>query len=111
MRCGHARPSQNAFVCDCCAQYFPVRDATTNLLAMNITKYWLLFDQLTKDAAENVAYQNAFRTYFENWDIPKASGQERRYVQIDPMYETECLDPEVGTFVSGIAEFDESGMY
>lgn len=30
-------------------------------------RYWKLFDKLTPEAGRNVAYQNAFRMYFEGW--------------------------------------------
>ena len=44
--------------------------------------------------------------YFQDWNVPKGSGGERRYAQIDPMYDCECLDPELGSFVSGGIELD-----
>jgi len=92
------------------AQYFPVKDTSTNLLAMNITKYWPLFDALTPEAAENVAHKNAYRMYFDTWDVPSTRG-EKRYAQIDQMYETECLDPDLGLFVSADRELGVSGKY
>ena len=114
------------------AQYFPISDLSTNLLAMNITKcaprcprnscmarvtsphawhtdarrYWQLFDKLSPAAAENVAYKNAYRMYFEKWDVPSGSRGDRRYAKIDPVYESECLDPDLGTF----APFTDSSM-
>jgi len=95
------------------AQFFPVRDTSVNLLASNITKYWPLFELLTPEAAENVAWKNAERLYFEGWTVPAGDGwgAERRYMRQDPMYETECLDPEVGLFVSGDKELDTHGKY
>jgi len=103
------------------AQFFPIKDTSTNLLAANITKYWQLFDRLTTEAAENVAFNNAQRMYFQDWDVPPAapvggdagldSTFERRYQQGDNFYETECLDPTVGMFVSGDQAFDLNGKY
>ena len=94
------------------AQFFPIRDTSVNLLASNITKYWPLFDQLTPEAGENVAYKNAYRMYFENWQVPSGQpGGERRYAQQDPMYDTECLDPKVGMFLPGDKELDTHGKY
>ena len=69
-------------------------------------RYWPLFDLLTKEAAENVAWRNAQRMYFDNWVVPKGSGGEQRYAQIEPVYETECLDPDMGLFVSGGNELE-----
>jgi len=80
------------------AQYFPINDLSTNLLAMNITKYWPLFDKLTPEAGENVAWRNAHRAYFEKWDVPTGEGGERRYMRNDAFYDTECLDPPKGAF-------------
>ena len=37
------------------AQFFPIKDTSTNLLAMNITKYYQLLEKLTADAAQAVA--------------------------------------------------------
>ena len=93
------------------AQFFPIRDTSVNLLASNITKYWPLFDLLTPEAAENVSYKNAYRMYFDGWDVPKASGGESRYNQIEAVYETECLDPAAGAFVPGDKELDTRGKY
>jgi len=95
------------------AQFFPIKDTTNNLLAANITKYWKLFERLTPEAAENVAYKNAYRMYFENWDVPTGEGGkgERRYMRQDPMYDTECLDPAAGIFVPGDKELDTHGKY
>jgi len=93
------------------AQYFPVKDTSTNLLAVNITKYWPLFDALTKEAGENVAYRNAERLYFDNWAVPVCNGSDKRYAQIDPVYDTECLDPAEGLFVTGDKLFDNHGKY
>jgi hypothetical protein len=83
------------------------------------SRYWKLFDKLTPEAGKNVAYQNAFRMYFESWTVPPGAPAvvedptyDRRYAQIDPVYDTECLDPAVGMFVSGIAEgLDDDGKY
>jgi len=90
------------------AQFFPINDRTSNLLAANITKYYQLFNKLTTEAAANVARQNAERLYFEPWDIP--SGASGRYVRVDAFYDTECLDPKEGTFVRGTV-FNDDGKY
>ena len=49
--------------------------------------------------------------YFEKWEVPKAEGGERRYMQSEPMYDTECLDPAMGMFVPGNTELDTHGKY
>ena len=92
------------------AQFFPVHDASTNLLAMNITKYWPLFERLSPDAAEAVAYGNAYALYFDQWAVP--SGEEAgRYVRHDACYRTESLDPAAGEFVVGPSVLDDNGAY
>jgi len=94
------------------AQYFPINDVSTNLLASNITKYWPLFDKLSPAAGQNVAYQNAYNLYFATWDIPKGEGGDIRYQRMPSYYQTEMLDPKQGTFVTGKAtELDDDGMY
>ena len=98
------------------AQYFPINDTSTNLLASNITKYWPLFDKLTPEAGRNVAFQNAYNLYFAEWDMPvgggEAAGGELRYQRMPSYYNTEMLDPKAGTFVDGIAtELDDDGLY
>ena len=82
---------------------------TTNLLASNITKYYQLFERLTEEAGNNVAYGNAERVYFAKWAVP--SGTDERYRRVEPFYETECLDPGAGTFVKGVDNFDDNGKY
>jgi len=93
------------------AQYFPIRDTSINLLAANITKYYQLFDKLTPEAGQNVAYGNAQRLYFDNWDVPKGSGGEQRYTRMPSYYDTECLDPAAGKFVLGATDIDDDGKY
>ena len=47
-----------------------------------------------------------------HWQVPSGQlGGERRYVQQDPMYDTECLDPKVGMFLPGDTELDTHGKY
>ena len=86
------------------AQFFPVNDGSTNLLAMNITKYWQLYDKLSPEAAENVSRKNAMKMYFDGWDVPSGSGQDTRYAKIDAVYDTECLDPDQGKTAAGRIE-------
>ena len=104
------------------AQFFPIRDTSINLLASNITKYYQLFDQLTPEAAVNVARGNAERLYFNDWQVPSGKGgalpftsrsgeQSGRYSRVEPFYETECLDPGAGTFVTAGDIFDDGGKY
>jgi len=92
------------------AQYFPVNDTSTNLLASNITKYWPLFDKLTPEAAKNVSYENAYNIYFKNWDIPTGEGGEARYSRMPSYYQTEMLDPKSGTFINN-TDLDDDGLY
>ena len=94
------------------AQYFPIKDTSINLLSGNITKYYQLFSKLTPEAAENVAYNNAQKLYFENWDVPKGDGSSGgAYVRMPSYYDTECLDPAVGAFVMGATDLDDDGKY
>ena len=99
------------------AQFFPIRDTSINLLASNITKYYQLFDQLTPEAAVNVARGNAERLYFDNWKVPSGdvcvfqSAEAGHYAKVAPYYQTECLDPKEGTFVSAGDIFDDNGKY
>jgi len=94
------------------AQFFPINDTSTNLLASNITKYWPLFDKLSPEAAKNVSYQNAYNHYFKDWEVPTGEGGEKRYSRMDSYYQTEMLDPKQGTFVTGKAtELDDDGLY
>ena len=48
-----------------------------------LIRYYQLFEKLTEEAAANVAYNNAEKLYFANWDVPKgggtAAGGELRY--------------------------------
>ena len=46
-------------------------------------------------AAQNVAYLNAEREYFDDWDIPPGD-QPGPYFRTPSYYETECLDPKQG---------------
>ena len=77
------------------AQFFPIRDTSINLLASNITKYYQLFDQLTPEAAVNVARGNAERLYFDNWKVPSGdvsvftSAEAGHYAKVAPYYQTE----------------------
>lgn len=90
-----------------------LQDASINLLASNITKYYQLFNLLTPDAASNVAQQNAERLYFDSWQVPKTNG-ERRYQRNDAFYDTECLDPNEGLFVpmpKSFTSMDWDGKY
>ena len=64
--------SQVTIGSDNVAQYFAIPFTETNLLSMNIKKYWPLFDRLSPKAAQRVAYQNAFDRYFKDWKVPKA---------------------------------------
>ena len=93
------------------AQFFPITDTTTNLLASNITKYYQLFEKLTPEAGENVAYGNAQRMYFEDWTVPSGSEAGTAYVRMPSYYDTECLDPAAGTFVKGATDLDDDGKY
>jgi len=97
------------------AQYFPIKDMSTNLLASNITKYYQLFDRLTPEAAENVAYNNAENMYWKNWDMPTGDstkeGFELRYAKMPSYYKTEALDPAAGAFVLGKCAVDDDGLY
>jgi len=95
------------------AQYFPIKDTSINLLAGNITKYYQLFEKLTPEAAENVAYNNAEKLYFASWSVPKADGSDGdgRYKRMPSYYQTECLDPKAGKFVLGATAIDDDGMY
>ena len=93
------------------AQYFPIRDTSINLLAGNITKYYQLFERLTPEAAENVAYNNAEREYFASWDVPSGTGDDKRYTRMASYYNTECLDPAAGAFVLGATDIDDDGKY
>ena len=93
------------------AQFFPIKDTSVNLLAVNITKYWQLFDKLTPEAAENVAYKNAYKEYFDNWDVPTGS-RGGRYARGEAFYECESLDPKEGEFVVGRSDLsNEVGKY
>ena len=97
------------------AQYFPIKDTSINLLASNITKYYQLFEKLTPEAAQNVAYDNAERLYFKNWKVPTgagpAAGGDLRYMRMPSYYNTECLDPAAGKFVMGATDIDDDGKY
>ena len=53
----------------------------------------------------------AQRMYFEGWDVPAGEGGERRYARADAVYETECLDPSVGEFVSSKLTVEDDGKY
>jgi len=92
------------------AQFFPIKDTSVNLLAVNITKYWQLFDKLTPEAAENVSYMNAYRRYFEKWDVP-SGGLSGRYQRTEAYYDCEALDPNLGEFVVGQSVLDDGGKY
>ena len=88
-----------------------------SLVSSNITKYYQLFDQLTPEAAVNVARGNAERLYFDNWKVPSGdvsvfqSAEAGHYAKVAPYYQTECLDPKEGTFVSAGDIFDDNGKY
>lgn len=74
-----------------------------NLLAPEIVKYWKLFNKLTKDAAENVAYNNAFKWYFKDWDVPRTKGtgngkEPWAYAQIPHAIPCERLNAANGEF-------------
>ena len=99
------------------AQFFPVEPdkmgERPNMLAMNITKYYQLFDKLTPEAANNVAYANAMALYFSKWDVPKGD-EPGRYMRHGACYKTEHLDPKAGEFIVGSSThlgLDECGMY
>jgi len=93
------------------AQYFPIKDTSINLLASNITKYYQLFEKLTEEAGNNVAYGNAQREYFETWEVPSGETPHTAYSRMPSYYETECLDPAAGAFVKGATDLDDDGMY
>ena len=93
------------------AQYFPIKDTSINLLASNITKYYQLFEKLTEEAGNNVAYGNAQRDYFDNWEVPSGETPHTNYSRMPSYYETECLDPAAGEFVKGATDIDDDGMY
>ena len=77
---------------------------------MNITKYYLLFERLSPEAAQAVAYGNAYALYFEKWDVPSGA-VPGRYMRQAACYHTECLDPKAGQFVVGPSMLDDVGMY
>ena len=93
------------------AQYFPIKDTSINLLASNITKYYQLFNKLTPAAAQNVAYGNAQREYFDGWKVPSGDQVGTPYARMPSYYETECLDPVSGKFVKGATDLDDDGKY
>ena len=93
------------------AQYFPIKDTSINLLASNITKYYKLFEKLTEEAGNNVAYGNAERDYFANWEVPSGETPHTAYSRMPSYYETECLDPAAGVFVKGATDIDDDGLY
>ena len=81
-----------------------------NLLASNITKYYQLFEKLTPEAAENIAYNNAQKLYFDGWDVPSGA-EPGTYARMPSYYDTECLDPREGKFVKGATDLDDDGKY
>jgi len=102
------------------AQFFPIKDTSINLLASNITKYYQLFAKLTKEAGDNVAYGNAEREYFAEWEVPSGTppppsddGKSKAYAytRMPSYYDTECLDPAAGAFVKGATDIDDDGKY
>ena len=98
-------------------RYIPLHTVAYRYVTLHavtyLYRYWQLFDQLTPEAAENVAWKNAQRMYFDDWKVPSGEGKnaERRYLRQEPMYETECLDPSEGKFVPGDKELDTHGKY
>ena len=74
-------------------------------------RYYQLFEKLTDEAAQNVAYGNAQREYFENWEVPSGETPHQPYSRMPSYYETECLDPAAGAFVKGATDLDDDGFY
>ena len=52
------------------AQFFPITDTSTNLLAANITKYYQLFDELTEEAHHMTEY----KAYRIKYTAPRTNG-------------------------------------
>jgi len=92
------------------AQFFPLTDSTTNLLAGNITKYYQLYDKLTEEAGNMVSYGNAQRDYFEKWTVPTGT-EPGAYFRMPSYYDTECLNPKLGEFIKGASDLDDDGKY
>ena len=74
-----------------------------------LLRYYQLFAKLTKEAAEAVAFGNAFALYFEQWEVPSGD-VPGRYARQSACYGTECLDPAAGEFVVGPSVLDDEGM-
>ena len=69
-----------------------------NWLKPEIVKYYKLLDQLSPEAAQNIAWKNAEMEYFNGWEVPDGEGNGR-YRQIEPSYDCECLYNYQGLFV------------
>jgi len=64
-----------------------------NIYKKEILKYYKLLNKLSKEAAENVAFRNAERQYFDNWKPPLD------IQQVKPIYPCEYLHHKSGYFL------------
>ena len=64
-----------------------------NIYKKEILKYYKLLQKLSKEAAENVAFRNAEREYFDNWKCPIDEPQNK------PVYPCEYLHHQSGYFL------------
>ena len=58
--------------------------------------------EVNRSLADVVHWENAYKQYFENWDVPRG-GDSGRYSRAAAYYPCESLDPPAGEFITNSA--------